>query len=172
MLIILGGLPATGKTTIARELAKRINAVHLRVDTIEAVVKSLQLQGDKVETAGYMVAYALARDNLLLGHSVIADSVNSISITREAWRNVAQSIPNNFIEIEIICSDKTIHQRRLAERTSDIVGLKQPSWEEVRCREYLPWDTCNITIDTSKFSIKECVAGIEVYLLKKQKSAI
>lgn len=41
MLIVIGGLPATGKTTLARLLASRTGAVHLRVDTIEqAVVRS------------------------------------------------------------------------------------------------------------------------------------
>lgn len=35
MLIVMSGLPATGKTTISRALASQINAVHLRIDTIE-----------------------------------------------------------------------------------------------------------------------------------------
>ena len=35
MLIIFGGLPGTGKTTIAKQLAKTVEAVYLRVDTIE-----------------------------------------------------------------------------------------------------------------------------------------
>ena len=35
MLIILGGLPGSGKTTIARELAGQLGAVHLRIDSIE-----------------------------------------------------------------------------------------------------------------------------------------
>ena len=33
MLIILSGLPGVGKTTIARELARRLDAVHVRIDT-------------------------------------------------------------------------------------------------------------------------------------------
>jgi len=35
MLIILSGLPGAGKTSVARELARRLKAVHLRIDTIE-----------------------------------------------------------------------------------------------------------------------------------------
>ncbi|MER6141898.1 AAA family ATPase [Streptomyces sparsogenes] len=38
MLIVIGGLPGTGKTTLARLLAARIGAVHLRVDTIEQAI--------------------------------------------------------------------------------------------------------------------------------------
>ncbi|WP_225152486.1 AAA family ATPase [Bradyrhizobium sp. NBAIM08] len=34
-LIVFGGLPGTGKTTIARELTARLAATYLRIDAIE-----------------------------------------------------------------------------------------------------------------------------------------
>jgi predicted kinase len=38
MLIIFGGLSANGKTTIARELARQLGAVHVRIDSIEQAI--------------------------------------------------------------------------------------------------------------------------------------
>jgi hypothetical protein len=61
MLVILGGLPGTGKTTIARELSCRIDAVHVRIDSIE---QALRDGGISVEEQGYRAAYAIAEDNL------------------------------------------------------------------------------------------------------------
>jgi predicted kinase len=40
MLISLSGLPGVGETTIARELARQIGAVHLSIDTIEQAIRS------------------------------------------------------------------------------------------------------------------------------------
>jgi DNA polymerase III delta prime subunit len=38
MLIIFGGLPGVGKTTVARELARQIGALHLRIDSMEQAI--------------------------------------------------------------------------------------------------------------------------------------
>jgi len=39
MLIIFGGLPGIGKTTIARELASQLGAIYVRIDSIEQAIR-------------------------------------------------------------------------------------------------------------------------------------
>ena len=111
MLIIFGGLPGTGKTTISKEVAKFLRAVYLRVDTIEQTLKNSNSL--VIGSEGYCVSYAIAKENLELGLDVVADSVNSIAITRDDWRKVAIESNKRFIEIELICSDKKEHQYRV-----------------------------------------------------------
>jgi predicted kinase len=108
MLIIFGGLPGTGKTTISKEVSKRIKAVYLRVDTIEQTLKNLEGYPDSlvIGSEAYLISYAIAKENLALGLDVIADSVNPIAITRHDWRQVAKEANTSFVEIEFICSDK------------------------------------------------------------------
>ena len=79
MLLILGGLPAVGKTAIASRLARGMRAVHLRIDSIEQALRNSNVTIAGPE--GYMVAYVVAEDNLRLGHTVIADSVNPVEVT-------------------------------------------------------------------------------------------
>ena len=92
MLIIFGGLPAVGKTAIARELARLIGAVHLRVDPIEQAMRASGVVNQPLNDAGYRVAYAVAEDNLRIGRTVIADSVNPLPLTRDAWVEVANRV--------------------------------------------------------------------------------
>ncbi len=40
MLIIFGGLPGVGKTAIAAELARVIDALYLRIDSIEQAIRA------------------------------------------------------------------------------------------------------------------------------------
>lgn len=112
MLIVFGGLPGTGKSTIAGELARKLPAFYLRLDSLEmALVRSglVADQGD-IGPAGYCAGYALAADNLRLGHNVLADCVNPLEITCEAWRQVALEVAAPCLEVEIICSDEAEHR--------------------------------------------------------------
>jgi predicted kinase len=99
MLIILSGLPGTGKTTIARELARQLAAVHVRIDTIEQIIRESN-PGRPVDDAGYRVGYGVATDNLRVGRTVIADSVNPLPETRKAWRDVAYKLRVDAIDVE------------------------------------------------------------------------
>ena len=90
MLIAFSGLPGSGKTTLARSLARTLQATYLRIDTIEDALLADDGAAFVDRGAGYCIAYAIAEDNLKMGRIVISDSVNPNEITREAWRDVAQ----------------------------------------------------------------------------------
>lgn len=79
MLLILGSLPASGKSTISKWVAHALSAAYMRVDTIEQTLRDAGL--NKVHNEGYELAYKIAADNLSLGFSVVADSVNCIGVT-------------------------------------------------------------------------------------------
>jgi predicted kinase len=160
MLIIFGGLPGSGKTTIARALARELGAVHLRVDTIEQSIRASGMLRSQVGPAGYMVGYGIAEDNLTLGNIVVADSVNPLKVTRDAWLSVAARSGAPTVEIEIICSDRNEHRRRVETRASDVPGLVKPSWAEVIARDYEDWGPSPIVIDTAEQGVDEAVAEL------------
>lgn len=148
MLIVFGGLPGVGKTTIARDVARRIGAVFLRIDTIEhALRRSGRLPGG-VEDAGYLTAYAVAEDNLRGRMTVIADCVNPLAITRDAWRRVAERGGAPILDVEVICSDPHEHRRRVESRRTEFPGWTL-TWQEVVDREYEPWDRDRLVLDTA-----------------------
>ncbi|WP_454017505.1 AAA family ATPase [Azospirillum sp. Marseille-Q6669] len=160
MLIVFGGLPGTGKTTIACALAQRLGAFYLRIDTIEQAIRATGGADDSIGPQGYVVAYAVAGDNLRLGATVVADSVNPIQITREAWRATALRAGVPLVEVEVVCSDPLEHRHRVETRHSDIAGHRPPSWAAVMGRTYEPWDGPAVVVDTAGRAVDACVASI------------
>lgn len=154
MLIVLGGLPGTGKTSIAREIVARSPSAYLRIDTIEQVLKGVSALQD-VGSAGYLLAYELARSNLALGMTVVADCVNPLTATREAWRAVAAGNSSRLLEVEIVCSDLAEHRRRVEGRKADIPDFTPPTWEAVLRHEYEAWTTARLVVDSALMNASE-----------------
>jgi predicted kinase len=158
VLVIFGGLPGVGKTTIAQELARQIGAVYVRIDSIEQAIRDCTpVVPPPLDEAGYAVGYAIARDNLRLGRTVVADSVNPLPITRDAWLQVGQNAQVDTLEIEVVCSDAREHQSRVEGRLQDIPGSRLPTWEEVISREDHPWNREHIVIDTANRTVAQNV---------------
>jgi predicted kinase len=154
MLYIFSGLPGSGKSTLSKWLSVRVGAVYLRIDTIEQALR--ELCSFDVQGEGYRLAYRVARDNLLLGSSVVADSCNPIELTRREWEQVARDAGADHVNIEVVCSDAAEHRRRAEQRAVEVAGLTVPTWSEIETREYHPWTVERIVVDTAGRSVADC----------------
>lgn len=163
-LIVFGGLPGTGKTTISRELTSQLAATYLRIDSIE---QALRETGATVGAEGYAVANALAAENLKLGRTVIVDCVNPVLASRTAWRQTALRTSAHIVEIEMVCSEPALHRQRVESRTPDIAGLERPTWSDVVSRAYEPWDREHLVLDTAHCSINDLLERAETYVRNK-----
>jgi predicted kinase len=152
VLIEFGGLPGTGKSTLAARLAEETAAVWLRIDEIEAAMRRNGLTAEQTGVAAYSVAHDVAANHLRRGLTVIADAVNPVSEARAGWRGLAASVGCDHLVIETVCPDRDEHRRRVAERVSDLPGWVYPTWTEVQQRAvlYEPRSDDRLTLDTTR----------------------
>lgn len=158
MLIVFSGLPGSGKTTIARTLAPRLGATYLRIDSIEQGLRDAGLA--EVGKAGYQIALQLAEANLALGNPVLADCVNPVAESRQAWSDLAQRLGVLLLDVEVICSDPREHRRRVETRQVDVPGLQAPSWQSVLDHDYQAWAQSPLRLDSASLSPQQAVALI------------
>ncbi|MCL1498569.1 AAA family ATPase [Xanthomonas nasturtii] len=159
-LVVFGGLPGVGKSSIAQALLTQCTAFYLRIDTIEQALRDSGALANDVGPAGYMTAYALAEANLQPGHVVVADCVNPLPVTREAWRDVARRTRSRLLEIEVVCSDRKLHRQRVESRRSDVVGLRVPDWSCVLAHEYVAWAEPHWVIDSAGLNPQQAATQI------------
>jgi predicted kinase len=162
LLIVFSGLPGTGKTTLSKALAARLCAVYLRIDSIEQAM--MAAGAEQIGPAGYAVANDIAKDNLLLGRSIVADCVNPVRDSRIGWRNVAAQTSARLIDILLHCSDIAEHRRRVEGRAADISGHVLPTWDAVTQHEFEARDDEHLNLDTATLSPVDLVDRCDAYI--------
>lgn len=164
ILITFSGLPGVGKTTIAKALTQHLSATYLRVDVVESALRESLLKIDQPQDAGYRAICGIAISNLKLRQNVIADTVNPVPESRALWTEAAQAAGAHLLNVEIVCTDISVHKNRVETRSADLEGHPLPTWAQVQNREYHPWDAVNIRLDSSQLSIEDCAKAIISHL--------
>ena len=119
MLIAMAGLQATGKTYVAEKLSARMNAALVSVDAIENALASAGIwRNQATSRAAYASAVAIARANLANGLDVVVDAADYEMETRELWVDLASDMHVDHMFLVTTCSDKDVHQRRIAAHQS------------------------------------------------------
>lgn len=147
----MAGLPAAGKSAVAEGLARALACAVLSVDPVEAAMWRAGVSRDQpTGLAAYVVAEALAAEQLALGHDVIVDAVNGVEPAREQWRRLADRTGSVLRFIEVRCSDEAEHRRRLEGRRRGINGFPEPTWESVQARRagLDDWDDQRLVLDS------------------------
>ncbi len=136
LLVAIGGLVASGKSTVARALAVRLGAEHIEADRVRDVLLELA-GGEAVHEAAwhglapgfaaavYTELRRRAEASLRAGRSVVLDACFARAGERLQARALARRMRADFLFVECHASAETI-VLRLAERDA---RLERPGWQ-------------------------------------------
>ena len=173
MLIVVAGLPGSGKSTMAGDLGRALNCAVLGVDQVEAAMWRAGVSPSApTHHAAYLVVGALAAEQFALGHDVIVDAINGPEPARAQWRDLAGRLDAELRFIVVECGDDRIYRDRVEHRSRNIGGFPEPTWEGVlrRRAEFPPWTDERLTIDSVNSRAANLQAALE-YLSAGQRRA-
>jgi predicted kinase len=148
-LIVVCGVPGTGKSTLADGIGRALGIPVFAIDWLMGALTPFggRDRGPELGDIGYELATTLAYRQLLLGQSAVIDSPAEGVDERERWRTLAESFDAGFDVIHCVCGDEATHATRLATRVRGIAGWHDGgSWQVVKPRRdaWVPWTGVNL----------------------------
>lgn len=116
MLILVTGLPGSGKSTVARLLAKALDGVTLNSDVIRRELFPHARNYSSKETQAVIQETERRVDTLLQsGRTVVLDALFTKQSPRDEYRRRAEVLGVPFQMVEVVAPEEVI-QERMAER--------------------------------------------------------
>jgi hypothetical protein len=160
-LILVCGLPGTGKTTVAEAIAAKTKAYVLSTDVIRKEIIDKPEYSEKEKELVYNLIFGMAQQMLGSSKSVLVDGTFYRKDLRDNVREIADAMKSEFIVVEVVC-DESVIRKRLDRRcktccTSDadfsVYQKLKKSFEPIKEKHF--------TIDTSSEWKKEIDALIK-----------
>ena len=148
--IVMRGYPGTGKSTIARLLATSLHAPLIDRDIIRRVAVDIYGNASPVGQFSYELMFALTREQLSLGLSVVVDTPLTYRRTYEGCLELAREYDTKMLVVRCQCPPD-VQKRRLEGRKGQVSNFQITSWEEwERWKErYEEFEDHGCIIDTS-----------------------
>jgi aminoglycoside phosphotransferase family enzyme/predicted kinase len=140
MLVIMCGLSGTGKSTVAREVAKPLRAKLLVSDVVRKKLlgiaptqRALAAVGDDAYSAEttkrtFDAMFSEAREHLMRGQSVVLDATFLRRDLRKVAMRLARETGAQFASVVVSATDAEV-RRRLERRTKSGRGVSDAGWD-------------------------------------------
>ncbi|MGQ9677075.1 MAG: AAA family ATPase [Chloroflexota bacterium] len=153
VLVLISGLPGSGKSYFARRLADRVRAVVIETDFVRKTIYSKPRYTARESLFVYRVSHYLIKRLLERGYRVIFDATNLLERKREELYHIAEQAEAKLVIVRVVAPEDVIRQRlesRQLQRSPE--DLSEATWavyERMKKTEE-PIRRSHLVVDTSR----------------------
>ena len=164
MLILIAGLPGTGKTTFARSLAAALDMQHLNSDLVR---NSLGKRGQYTSSDKISVYEEMLRKTegyLKANQSVVLDATFYKKMYRRPFVALAKKYQTPIAWIEVSTAEETIRQRLEKKRPDSEADFEV--YQKIKA-EREPITESHLALWSDQLALEEMVKQAKAYLVKE-----
>jgi len=111
MLVLVCGLPGTGKTTVAKRIAEETKSTHLNTDIIRKDILADPKYTEEEKEMIYNLLFNMAEKLLSAGSKVVIDGTFYRKELRDKVRSIAEKTKKKFRMVEVTCAEDILKER-------------------------------------------------------------
>ncbi|MFH1560018.1 MAG: ATP-binding protein [Chloroflexota bacterium] len=111
VLIVVSGLPGTGKSYFSRRMAERISLAIVEADAMRKALFATPTYGGSESARLFRACHALIEDLLRRGISVLFDATNLVENNRERLYNIAHKTNVKLILVRVEAPLEVVSER-------------------------------------------------------------
>jgi predicted kinase len=163
VVVVIAGLPGSGKTTLAEETAVALRAPVYSLDWLLGALTPFGLvRADNAEPLGDQLICAAVGRQVQLGLDVVVDTVGHEQDGRTRLRELVRGLGGVPVEVECVVPDQAVHQSRVDGRARGIPGWPGTvSWDHVNWMRdrWEDWPESHLLVDTTA-ALDSCLARV------------
>lgn len=146
MIVIVSGLPGTGKSTFASALAERLKVEYINTDIVRKTELTVNYTDHNKEAV-----YLFILSKIRKGKSMIVDGTFSTEKTRNLFRSKAKEMEHSFFLIELTTEESIVKgrvskKRKWSDADYDVYLKIKQQYEPIR-KEHLILDSGSLTLE-------------------------
>ncbi len=151
------GLPGTGKTTLASEVAQRLRVLHLSTDRIRAALQQRAAYDPANKWAVYQAMVQGAKDYLHHQESIVMDG----TFAKQIYRDALDVLPVTPLWVMLTADEADIRKRTAHKRTFSEADYRV--YQLLR-DEFDPMEVPHLALNSSRVPLSEMVQQVIAYL--------
>jgi len=162
MLILVSGLPGSGKTYFSKALASKLEALHINSDSVRRGLNLMEKYDNNSKQVVYDKMVSLTKKGLLEHPYVIVDATFYLEKIRKVYLDIADSLSIPIRIIELKANLETIKVRVTKKRPDSEADFKV---YQFLLKQFEPIQESHLTLWSDHLSLEEMIDKAKEYIL-------